>query len=479
MSLVLSIDIGSTYTKATVVDLDTVELVAKAKTITTVWEDVNIGVKKVLDELKSMGVDPAKVQHRLACSSAAGGLKMVAIGLVPELTAEAAKRAALGAGAKVCGVFCYELTDAELQEIINLSPDLILLAGGTDGGNKETIILNAEKLAESDLDIPIIVAGNKVATPTVEKILRAAGKEVYVSENVMPKLECLNIEPVRRTIREVFLSKITYAKGLSKIRDFTDNVIMPTPLAVMKAAELLADGTSTQKGLGEVMVVDIGGATTDIDSVGRGAPTQRGVTLRGLEEPYVKRTVEGDLGMRYSAASLIEAVGLQNMSNYVPKGIKEEDIKNYVEKVTKNVKHIPENELEKEIDYGIAKAAVNLAVKRHVGRIETVYGPFGISYVQHGKDLTKLDLIIGTGGVLVHSDNPGEILRFGLYEDKSPEVLAPMWPKMLLDKEYILSSVGLLSEVAPDKALLLAKKHLKEVKFQGGKSWKLKIKSGA
>ena len=176
-----------------------------------------------------MGVNPARVEHKLACSSAAGGLKMVAIGLVPELTVEAAKRAALGAGAKVSSVFCYELTDAELQQIIRYSPDLILLAGGTDGGNKETIIHNAEKIAESNLDVPIIVSGNKVASPTVEKILKSAQKEVFVSENVMPKLERLNIEPVRKTIREVFLSKIIYAKGLSKISKFTGNVIMPTP----------------------------------------------------------------------------------------------------------------------------------------------------------------------------------------------------------------------------------------------------------
>ncbi|HHY71045.1 MAG TPA: MutL protein [Thermoanaerobacterales bacterium] len=478
MGLALLMDIGSTYTKATAFDLETVELVARAETITTVWEDVNIGVKKVLNELEIMGVAPDRAEHKLACSSAAGGLKMVAIGLVPDLTVEAARRAALGAGAKVSGVFCYELTDTELQQITRYSPDVILLAGGTDGGNKETIIYNAEKIAELDLDVPIIVAGNKVAAPTVEKILKSAQKEVFVSENVMPKLERLNIEPVRKTIREVFLSKIIYAKGLSKISKFTGNVIMPTPSAVMRAAELLARGTNRQEGLGEIMVVDIGGATTDIDSVAKGAPAQSGVTLRGLEEPYVKRTVEGDLGMRYSAPSLVETVGIKNMSNYIPDEIGEQEIQSYVDKVSSDVKHIPDNELERQIDYGIAKAATNLAVKRHVGRIDTVYGPFGVSLVQHGKDLTGLDLVIGTGGVLVHSDDPTEILKHGLYDSKYPEVLAPKAPEMWLDKEYLLSSLGLLAEIVPDKALALAKKYMKKVQFQGGKPWKLEIRSG-
>ena len=99
--------------------------------MTTVNEDINIGVNKVLKELKAMGIDPDKAEYKLACSSAAGGLKMVALGLVPDLTVEAARRAALGAGAKVGQVFCYELTDTELEQIVKYSPDIILLAGGT------------------------------------------------------------------------------------------------------------------------------------------------------------------------------------------------------------------------------------------------------------------------------------------------------------------------------------------------------------
>lgn len=262
MGVALLMDIGSTYTKGVAVDLDTAEVVAKAKAVTTVWEDVNIGVSQVLKELKAMGV--YKVDRKLACSSAAGGLKMVAIGLVPGLTAEAAKRAALGAGAKVAKVYSYELSDDELEEIVSFKPDLILLAGGTDGGNKVVLLHNAEKLAASALIAPIIVAGNKVAGPKAKELLARGGKEIYLTENVMPQLERLNIEPVREVIRNVFLSKIIYAKGLSRVKEYMGGVIMPTPSAVMKAAELIATGTPKEQGFGELLVVDIGGATTDI-----------------------------------------------------------------------------------------------------------------------------------------------------------------------------------------------------------------------
>jgi uncharacterized protein (TIGR01319 family) len=463
MELALLLDIGSTYTKATVVDLDGIELKGTAKSLTTVQDNVNIGIEKVLENLEEDGINLDEIEHRLACSSAAGGLKMVAIGLVPDLTAEAAKRAALGAGAKVTSVYSYELADKELTEIIEESPDVLLLAGGTDGGNQEIIFKNAKKLANSKLSIPIVVAGNKVVADDIKEILEDNGKEVYVTKNVMPKLEELNIEPARKIIRKVFLDKIIYAKGLSQAKKHVDRVIMPTPSAVMKAAELISEGTVEEEGLGELIIVDIGGATTDIHSVAAGTPTKGGVNLRGLEEPYVKRTVEGDLGMRYSVPSLLEAVGGKELLTYLSESVSENKLLDYINKVRENVEYIPVDRLEKELDSGIAKVAAKLAMQRHVGRIKTVYTPFGESYVQYGKDLTDLDLIIGTGGVLVHNDRSDEILKCSFFDEIDPTILAPKEPELMLDNDYILSSIGLLSEISSTKAIKLAKKYIKKI----------------
>lgn len=460
MGLALTVDIGSTYTKAVAVNLEAAQIVGRAETHTTVREDVYIGVETVLKELKSQGVGP--VVQSLVCSSAAGGLKMVAVGLVPDLTAEAAKRAALGAGAKVAKVYSYEITDDEIEEIVEYGPDLILLAGGTDGGNRKVISENAEKLAASKLAAPIIVAGNKVAGTRVKRILNLGNKEVFLTENVMPRLERLNIEPVRKVIRDVFLSRIIYAKGLSKVKETLSDVIMPTPSAVMRAAQLLSEGTSRQEGLGDILVLDIGGATTDVDSVADGHPTRGGVNLRGLEEPYIKRTVEGDLGMRHSAASLAEAVGIRELISLTSGKIDEDELTQYIKHISEDTKYIPEGD-QKNLDDTIAKAAAKHAVNRHAGRIETIYGPMGEGLVQYGKDLTKVKHIVGTGGVIAHSENPGEILRCGTYDDNYPEVLSPVSPKLLADKEYILSCIGLLAEAAPEAAYKLAVKSLQYV----------------
>jgi uncharacterized protein (TIGR01319 family) len=308
-----------------------------------------------------------------------------------------------------------------------------------------------------------VAAGNKAAVDEVETILKKAGKEVRVTENVMPRLEELNIEPARQAIRQVFLDQIIQAKGIAQAEEYIDKVIMPTPSAVMKAAELIANGTEEEPGLGDLMIVDIGGATTDVHSAAWGEPTKSNVQVKGLEEPYLKRTVEGDLGMRYSASALLETVGKQELLTYCPEGVEEQEIITYINKVEQNIDYVPENKKEEKLDCGLARAAVKRAVKRHVGRIKTVYTPFGESFIQQGKDLTELDLLIGTGGVLVHNQFSAKILQAGLFTEAEPTVLAPKEPTLKLDKEYILASVGLLAEEAPTEALKVAKKYLETI----------------
>ncbi len=197
------------------------------------------------------------------------------------------------------------------KEIDELKPDIILLTGGTDGGNKDVILHNAKIVATLESDAPIIVAGNKSVQEQVAKVLQ--DKEVTLCENVMPELDVLNITSARLAIRDVFLRKIVYAKGLSRVQELIQGILMPTPSAVLGAAKILSLGTENQKGWGDLIVVDVGGATTDIHSIAEGLPSKGGVLLKGLQEPLVKRTVEGDLGVRYSAHALIETCSIQEM----------------------------------------------------------------------------------------------------------------------------------------------------------------------
>lgn len=467
MKAYLAIDFGSTYTKLTAIDLDNEVILATAKDITTVEDDIMIGFNKAFDKLKieinkKINFDEINFVNKTACSSAAGGLKMVAIGLVPELTAEAAKKAALGAGARVIKTYAYELNSRELEEIKNTALDIILLAGGTDGGNKECIIHNAKMLAEFKVKIPVVVAGNKAATDEIENILKEAGIDCYITENVMPFINKLNVEPSREEIRKVFMNKIVEAKGMKKAEEFIKGILMPTPAAVLKASEILATGTDEEEGLGDLIVVDIGGATTDIHSIAKGEPTKPSIMIKGLEEPYAKRTVEGDLGMRYSAIALLEASGTRKIRNYLHDSLKQIDVKAQCQFRHDNIKMVPQSEEEIRFDEAMAKAATELAMTRHCGVLECVYTPMGTMFNQSGKDLTETPYVIGTGGVIIHSLNPKDILKAGNFNEEDPIHLKPIAPKFLVDKTYILSSMGLLAQEYPNTAIRIMKKYLVE-----------------
>lgn len=457
MDNVLLIDFGSTYTKITAVDIEKEEILGTARGITTVETDITDGLHQGLEEMfaKTGKLEFSKV---LGCSSAAGGLKMIAIGLVPELTAEAAKRASLGAGAKVLGVYCGELNEYEIDEIRELKADIILLAGGTDGGNKEVILNNAKMLAAMGQDIPIVVAGNKSVTPQVVRILSESMSDVEHTENVMPKLNVLNIVPARETIRNVFLKRIVKAKGLDKANKMVNRLVMPTPAAVLKAAELLSKGTEHEAGVGDIMVVDIGGATTDVYSIAKGDPTDPTVLLRGLPEPFAKRTVEGDLGMRYSATALCKASGSKMIADYANAG--EAAVDSYVEQVEKDIDYLPQTDEEKRIEIAMGKTCTRLSVERHTGFLEKYSTPCGMAKVQTGKDLTEVSVVIGTGGVIIHNEAPKEILQGVAFDPADPLILKPKKPAYMIDHQYIMASMGLLSDEHPDVALRMMKKYI-------------------
>ena len=462
MSKYLMIDFGSTFTKLTAVDTETEDIIATASHFTTVAEDITIGYHNALKKLYEKIGYEIKFDKIISCSSAAGGLKMAAIGLVEELTVEAAKRVCLGAGAKVDLVLSHHINKREVQQIIDMKIDIILLAGGTDGGNSECVLYNAKMLGEAGIKIPVIYAGNKSCIDEIEDIFKQYGINGFICENVMPQINVLNIPSAREKIREIFLKNIIVAKGIKKIESEIDKVILPTPEAVLKACELLSKGYLREPGLGELVAVDIGGATTDMYSMCTASAKRSDVVIKGLEEPYAKRTVEGDLGMRYSALGVLKSLTTEEILL-----INEDENVDLEKELIYRSTHVDEvfnSGIEEKVDLIIGGICVHKAMGRHVGKMEEVYTPMGLIYNQTGKDLTKIEYVLGTGGVLVNSKDPARILSKVKGTNKTYLELRPENPKYLLDADYILASMGLLSEIDPLLALKILKKHLKEVK---------------
>lgn len=461
MSKYLMIDFGSTFTKLTAVDSEKEDIIATASHFTTVDTDITIGYENALNALYEKIGEKIVFDKTISCSSAAGGLKMCAIGLIEELTVEAAKRVCLGAGAKVDMVLSHHITKSEVEKIIKMKIDIILLAGGTDGGNSECVLYNCEMLGKAGIKIPVVFAGNKCCVDEIKELFEKYNMNGYICENVMPKINVLNLPNAREKIRELFLTNIIEAKGIKKIEKVIDKVILPTPEAVLNAAELLSKGYMHEFGLGEIILYDIGGATTDMYSMCAYSAKRSDVVLKGLEEPYAKRTVEGDLGMRYSAIGI--ASSLTTEEKRMLKEDQNIDIEKEAEFRNANPDVIFDDELGIKVDTILGGVCVDKATHRHVGIMEEVYTPLGMAYNQTGKDLSHVGFVIGTGGVLINSKNPKEILEKSLYRRDFPLELRPMNPQYMIDKDYILASMGLLSKIDPLLALKIMKKHIVQI----------------
>jgi len=427
---ILAAEIGSTTTMINAFNLSPEpEHLGQGLARTTVEEgDVMLGVENALADLQeNLGWDSLEHDEFIATSSAAGGLKMTVHGLVRDMTVRAAEEAALGAGAVIRQITAGNLKGKHLEKIREISPNIILLAGGVDNGEEDIILNNARKLAGLKLEVPVIYAGNAAIRDEVAEILREGDMEVLITENVYPDIDRLNVEPTRELIHDVFARHIVRAPGMEKIREWITMEMMPTPGAVMEAARLL-------KGkIGNLVVFDVGGATTDVHSVCRESGKVGEMLVS--PEPEAKRTVEGDLGVYRNAGRVAEMMGEEIAGEY-------------------ELLPLPEDEEQRELVHRLAREAASTALERHAGQFRDYYTSGGRQTVAEGKDLTAVNWLIGTGGALTRLEGGREILS-SLRSEHSRQLLPPPEAEVLIDNDYIMASCGLMSKRYPEEALKL------------------------
>jgi uncharacterized protein (TIGR01319 family) len=311
------------------------------------------------------------------------------------------------------------------------------------------------------LSCPVIVAGNRAAADEVADTLAAAAVDYRVVDNVMPRVDVLEPAACSAAIRRVFIERIVLAKGFEEAQQFIGRGLVPTPNAVLEAFALVAQGTQRVPGLVELVGIDVGVATTDVYSVAEGRPTTPRAAQRGLAEPYLKRTVEGDLGVRVSAPAVVQAgrAELPEGNDVVPSS--------YANRVAREVGVLPGCDDELGWDVRLAAAAALIATRRHAGRLELGYGIEGSYYLQYGKDLTAVPAVIGTGGVLSgRARDPADCARVlgpVVYHHDAPDLLLPRAPRRYVDREYVLYAAGLLAADHPDAAATLARASLTEI----------------
>ena len=413
-------------------------LAGQGQGTTTVEQgDVRQGLNQALEDLRrNLDVSNLEWQHIYACSSAAGGLRMTVHGLVYDMTAKAAREAALGAGAVLHQVTAGRLGSSQLEEVREISPNIILLAGGVDHGERDVVLANAASLAELNLPIPLIYAGNAAISRDIEKIFAGTDFQVQVVDNVYPRIDELNIEPTRRAIQDAFEEHIVHAPGMGHIREMVDGPIQPVPGAVLNAAMALYER------VGDLVVFDVGGATTDVHSVTPGSDEVNSVLIH--PEPLAKRTVEGDLGVFVNAGNIIKLAGREELVARLG-----------VDNPEELVEPIPQSEDQIKLAEELTLVAAGKALERHAGRISYLYGPSGRQKIARGKDLTRVKYVIGTGGALTRLPRGQELLSQVL-QQRDPALLSPPRDaRVLLDRDYIMAVAGVLSKKHPLAAVKL------------------------
>jgi uncharacterized protein (TIGR01319 family) len=453
----LSVDIGSTYTKGAlfVPEGGALSVRTRASVPTTV-DDLSRGFETVEAALRDQA-GPEGVGRAYLSSSARGGLKIAAVGLTSDLTVSIARQAACSAGGKVVKAYAYRLTRAEVAELEALAPDIVLFTGGTDGGHEKTNLLNAEALAASALASIILYAGNAKVRDEVMDRLR--GKDAVAADNVMPEVGEVRIEPAREVIRRVFLERIVDGKGLSRIVRRIGTEPKPTPLAVFDLVRTIPEVLPDWSDLG---VIDMGGATTDFYSNSDSVREGDGVLVKGLPEPRVKRTVEGDLGLRVSVLALTASEAAYLEARLAAEGLDKADFEAYVASVAARPEAVPASRFEERCDAILAGACVRAAALRHVGRQTRVATPQGVFHVRRGKDLGRLRRLVGSGGFLSRCRNAEALAEACARPDEDPEnrPLLPVGPELLADADYLFPLLGNLVADHPGAAARTAVRHL-------------------
>jgi uncharacterized protein (TIGR01319 family) len=455
---VVSIDIGSTYTKGGLFHVDDGGLrPGRQASFPTTPDDLSRGfaaVRGVLLREKEAAGAPVYFS-----SSARGGLKIAAIGLTPDLTLSIARMAACSAGGKIVQAFSYRLTEEEAAELEALAPDIVLFTGGTDGGSEKTNLHNARVLAASRLSAVILYAGNRKIRSEV--LASLAGKEAVAAENIMPEVGTVNIEPARDVIRRIFLEKIVDGKGLSAVVREAGTPPKPTPLAVFDLVQAIP---AACPGWDDFAVVDLGGATTDFYSHTESFRGGDAILLRGVREPLLKRTVEGDLGLRVSVEALWASERTYLEERLRAEGCDAAAFSEYVRLAALKTDSRPTTAAEETYDALLASACVRAAARRHAGTLNRIFTPQGACHVQKGKDLTRVGRLIGSGGYLSRLSD-GRVLAQACADaaDADERILLPENPVLYADAGYLFPLLGNLVAAFPEAAPRAAVAQLKKL----------------
>jgi uncharacterized protein (TIGR01319 family) len=318
---------------------------------------------------------------------------------------------------------------------------VLLFCGGTDGGQRRKVLDNAAAVAAVDTLELVVVACNADIARAVAGLFRTPGRTVQVVANVLPAIDRLDIEPARRAIHDLFIDHVIGGKRLSSTSDFAAMVRKPTPEAVLDAVRLLTARDDDDEPDG-VVVVDVGGATTDVHSAMAVDDRPAYITPTGLPPLPVTRTVQGDLGMRSGAEGAVDADREWLRATL---DVDDAALDESAQLRRRRAHWLPATEAEQRADDALAISCIRVAMQRHCGTLSTRYLPGqGTQFVQRGLDLREAPVLVGTGGPLVRRPGSEQLLACAVAR-RTAGSLAPQRPRIAVDRHYLLAAAGVLA----------------------------------
>jgi uncharacterized protein (TIGR01319 family) len=447
--VVVLVDIGSTFTKVAAV-APSGELVSRV-VVPTRHDDLAAGAEAAVVEAVPAGTSATEV---LMCSSAAGGLRVAVIGLEPQLTLEAGRRAAATAGARVVASFAGVLNAEEADTLAKVAPDVVLLAGGTNGGDYAAIAANALRVSEVlPEDVPVVVAGNERVSREVAASIAGNGRIVRLVSNVLPRIGEIDVNAAQGAIRELFVEHVIGRGRFASASPVAAAIRMPTPSAVLAGTQALARLGGSDPRVRAPVVVDVGGATTDVHSVqpiGAWPRGQRAV----VPDLETTRTVEGDLGLRENAETLVEEAIRSGYANSGEEGA----LRRAAVTRAANRTFVPVTGAEAEEERHLAVLAAAMALSRHAGKLRIRLSPAGATIRHTGRDLRSATCLVATGGVFEAAADPVAIVAAALGAAWRRRALVPNDVPTFVDRQHVLAAAGLLDEKHPSLAAVLLRR---------------------
>ena len=446
---ILIADIGSTTTKAFLFSEDGKLLSSsiEATTVEKPFEDVKIGLFRTINNIEeqtglSLCSKDNKINNEvnlLLTSSAGGGLEMAVVGLTDLYSAKIGEKSAQGSGAIVSEVICggdgRDIED-RIELLKNISPDMVLFVGGTNSDYITNTCFYAELLKNAKIHnkykhnpIPIIYAGNENAINKVSEILH--DYPLFIIKNICEEFKLHDISELKKKVGEIFFKHVIEdSPGYAPLKLMTKTPILPTPIAVTNVMEILKEKYGNN-----ILLFDIGGATTDIFTLYNGK---------------FNRSVCANIGMSYSIDNVLKLAGLKNIMKLLPKNFSPDTVMNYIGNKKLNPTTLALTDEQNKIETAVAINGIRLALRNHFdlyekdfeGTAGTVFKRLNLSRkLTFNHFLQTFDAVIGSGGIVSNnsSDNSKEIILKATQRKTIPN--------LFLDRGFMFPHIGVFSNI--------------------------------